>query len=47
MKAKKAAPKKRKYFLIFSQATQRLKIKPVGPCILDHYLQLHSIDIVG
>ena len=47
VKAKKAVVKKGKCFQIFSQATQPLKIKPVGAGRLDHYLQAHGLDIVG
>ena len=47
VKAKKAAVKKGKYFQIFSQGTQPLKIKPVGAGRLGHCLQAHGFDMVG
>ena len=47
VKPKKPAAKKGKYFDIFSQATQPLKIKPVRTCRLAYYLQIHSFDLLG
>jgi len=47
VKAKKAAPKKGKYFQIFSQATQPPKMKPVGAGRLGCYLQAHGHGMVG